>query len=147
MSLLLALTAVAPTPPPVEIPAYSGGWPTKEPRRKRKAEPWQDELKRLFAPPEPAKVAAPVAVVVERAPEAPKLDAASSAYIDGVFAAIVHAKNLQEQARKAKESARAERELIAAQALMAAAVEAERIAQQEMMDFDVAYVAAVLAHM
>jgi hypothetical protein len=146
MSLLLALTG-AVAPPPVEqvTPGY-GGFRLDPPRRKRR-EAWQDELARLReklqleAPKvaRAAEIAEPVAVVV------PQLTKADQAYIDGALAAIIQAKNEQEAARKAIEAARAEQERAAAELLLMQAIEAERIAQQEMMDFDIAFVAAVLA--
>jgi len=130
--------------PPVEqvTPGYGGF--RLDPPRKRKREAWQDELARLREKLQPeapkvAQVAEPVAVVV------PQLTKADQAYIDGALAAIIQAKNEQEAARKAIEAAQAEQERAAAELLLMQAIEAERIAQQEMMDFDIAFVAAVLA--
>ena len=75
---------------------------------------------------------------------APKLTATQQAQIDGMFAAIVRAKNEQEQARRLAEIAKADGESQQAQMLLAQAVEAERVAKQQMMDFDLAFVVAVL---
>jgi hypothetical protein len=148
MSLLLALVGADVAPPPVEQPQNAGGWPLWDLRpRRKKREAWQDELARLrekLKPEAPrvarsVEIAEPVAVVV------PQLTKADQAYIDGALAAIIQAKNEQEAARKALEAARAEQERAAAELLLMQAIEAERIAQQEMMDFDIAFVAAVLA--
>lgn len=64
----------------------------------------------------------------------------------GAFAAIVRAKNEQDRARKLAAVAKAEAEALQAQRLLAQAIEAERVAKQQMQDFDLAFVAAVLAH-
>jgi len=145
MSLLLALTgAVAPPPPPPPPPAIaeaSGGWPLWDlvPRRKRRK-----ELDEVMAKPAPAAVVEALKLPRVKVIEAPGLTAAQQAYMDGVFAAIVRAKNEQERARKLAEIATADREAQQAQMLLAQAVEAERVAKQQMMDFDLAFVVAVL---
>lgn len=146
MSLLLALTgAVSPPQPPAPAAAEaSGGWPLWDfaPRRKRRK-----ELEEVMAKPVPAAVVEVMAKprgVKDSLTVAPKLTATQQAYIDGVFASIVRAKNEQERARRLAESAKADGEAQQAQMLLAQAVEAERVAKQQMMDFDLAFVVAVL---
>ena len=144
MSLLLALTGTAPAPaPPASV---SGGWPTLRRERRKKSEPWQDELKKLFAKPEPEVEVQPVEEA-KPAPVVVGLTRSQRAYIDGLFASIVRAKNEQERARRMALVATAEREALEAQAMLAVAVEAERVAKRQMMDFDIAFVATVLASM
>ena len=146
MSLLLALTgAVAPPPPsPPAVSEASGGWPLWDlvPRRKRRK-----ELDEVMAKPAPAAVVEVLAKprgVKDSLIAAPKLTATQQAQLDGMFAAIVRAKNEQERARRLAEIAKADGEAQQAQMLLAQAVEAERVAKQQMMDFDLAFVVAVL---
>jgi hypothetical protein len=143
MSLLLALTGSepAPAPPPA---AVSGGWPTLR-RKEGKREKWREELDELFAEPvavevpqpEPAPAAKPVSVPLTRS---------QKAYFDGLYAEIVRAKNEQERAKKQALAASAAQEAAEAQTLLAEAIEAERVAKRRMMDFDIAFVASVLAN-
>jgi hypothetical protein len=142
MSLLLALTgAAAPPPPPPAVAEASGGWPLWDlvPRRKRRK-----ELDEVLAKPAPAAVVEVLAKPRVEFVKAPKLTATQQAQLDGMFAAIVRAKNEQERARRLAEIARADGEAQQAQMLLARAVEAERVAKQQMMDFDLAFVVAVL---
>jgi hypothetical protein len=143
MSLLLALTgAVEPPAPPPPPPQQATPGPDRRyawnpPTRRRRR-----ELDEVMAQPAPAQVVEALSQPVEIVQ--PALNAAQRAYIDGVFAAIVRAKNEQDRARKLAEIATAEQEATHAQMLLAEAVEAERVAKQQMMDFDIAFVAAVL---
>lgn len=128
---------------PAEI--TGGGWPSFDRPRKKKREDWRKALDELMSQPAPAVV---VQALDEATPQevikAPQLTAAQKAYMDGVFAAIVRAKNEQDRARKLALIATAEREAMQAQMLLAQAIEAERVAKQQMIDFDLAFVAAVL---
>jgi hypothetical protein len=142
MSLLLALVGAEVAPPPV-AETYSGGWPAWDLQPRKRREKWRQQLDELKAKPVPPAVVKALAEPVEIV-EAPRLTATQQAYIDGVFAAIVRAKNEQERARKLAEVAQAEADALQAQMLLAQAIEAERVAKQQMMDFDLAFVAAVL---
>lgn len=123
---------------PAAAPPASGGWTWNPP------EPWRrkGEPKAVDAPapvePEPTKV--------ERLklPET-RISPAVSAYLDSLQARIAQAAREQELARRTIEAARAEAELEAARAELAAAMEAERIARQQIRDIDIAFVMAVLA--
>ena len=142
-TLLLVGSSEAPPAPP---PSVSGGWPTLRRERRKNLEPWQEELERLFAKPEPEVEVQPVEEA-KPAPVAVGLTKSQRAYIDGLYASIVRAKNEQERARRMALVATAEREALEAQAMLAVAVEAERVAKRQMMDFDIAFVATVLASM
>jgi len=141
MSLLLALAGAVAPPPPPPPPSVEQATPGPDrrylwnpPARKRQEE--RDE-----AQPAPVQeLEKPRLEVIK----APALNAAQQAYTDGVMAAILRAKNEQERARKLAQVATAEREAMYAQALLAEAIEAERVAKQKMMDFDLAFVMAVL---
>lgn len=140
MSLLLALTDT-PVIAPV-VPVYAGGF--SEPSVRRKKERWREELDRLLSPEKPptAKARPVIAPTVQE----PEPTEAVRAYVDGLFANILQAQRLQEQARQLALIAKADQEAAEAREMLALAIEAERIAQQEMQDFDIVFVATVLAH-
>ena len=142
MSLLLALTATVAPPPVVDSPGYLGGF--IGPTARRKKEKWREELDRLLSPEKPPVVKARPTIQPTRAE--PEPTEAIKAYVDGLFANILQAQRLQEQARQLALIAKADQEAAEAREMLALAIEAERIAQQEMQDFDIVFVATVLAH-
>jgi hypothetical protein len=133
----------AEAPPAVVQPQYFGGVALRKPAKRD--EVWKQELERLFAEPEPE-----IEAVVEPAPAAKPvsvpLTRSQQAYFDGLYAEIVRAKNEQERAKKQALAASAAQEAAEAQTLLAEAIEAERVAKRRMMDFDIAFVASVLAN-
>ena len=148
-SLYALLFAASEAPDVITPPANGGGWPTRSRTRTKrtKRDEWQDELDRL----------------TQAAPEviAPPVDTGTSARVASLQAAIVRAKNGQERAQRQAEAAIAERDAVLSQALIAQAVEAQRqaeadymvavqaeaVARRQLMDLDIAFVAAVLADM
>jgi hypothetical protein len=126
--------------------SFGAGWAM--PQRKTR-EKWREELDKLHAPEQPKPAPKPVPTAEPaKAPkfQPPRLDSDSQAYIDGLFASIERARVQQEKARQLAAIAKADQETAKAMEMLAVAIEAERVAQQEMMDFDIAFVAAVLAH-
>lgn len=128
---------------PPRVGGGAGSWKSGErPRPKREA--WREELDRLFAKPIP---------VVKERPQAPKRITPSSvgltpkqqAYFDALYARLIASVNAQEVARKAALLAEAENEARAAIELMLLAQAEEAQVRQQMRDFDIVFVAAVLA--
>ena len=147
MSLLLALAgAVVEPPQPPAIPEIITGGGYVSQGLKAKREPWRDELERLFAKPKAeVQKQAPKAAPKKRA--AVGLTAKQQAYFDSLYAALIEAQNAQERARKMAAIAQAEGEAQAAIELLQAALAAENTVRQQMRDFDIVFVAAVLATM
>ena len=145
MLLLIFADADGPPPQPVVSEAITGGGYFSE-GLKAKREPWRDELERLFAKPKAeVQKQAPKAAPKKRA--AVGLTAKQQAYFDSLYAALIEAQNAQERARKMAAIAQAEGEAQAAIELLQAALAAENTVRQQMRDFDIVFVAAVLATM
>ena len=139
MSLLLALTGT----PSETTEKPSGGWfgylSWFEPRRTRRRE--EDS--------EPEQ---------EREVVTPTVDTRIAERVAKLQAQIIRARNAQDRAQKQANAAIAERDAMLSKALMAqalavqraaeddylAAVRAEALARQQLMDLDIAFVAAVL---
>ena len=117
---------------PATAPAASGGYTWNPPEPKRRAEP------------EPVEPPKPAAKVERLALPTGQISPAVSAYLDALQSQIAQASRQQEIARRALEAARAETELQAARDELAAAIELERIARQQVRNIDIAFVVAVL---
>ena len=136
-TLLFVSGSVAPNPPAPPTPQFmGGGWPNRgKARRKREEEDAPD-------------VVAPV-------------DSGVNERVLSLQAAIVRAKNAQARAQRQADEAVAERDALLSKALIAQAVEAQRLAEadymmavqaeavarRQLMDMDIAFVVAVLSDM
>lgn len=121
------------------VESVTPGWVWNPPKRKRIR----------FEEEQPKPIDKPVQVEpvieVRRFDGAVKLDPSAQAYIDGIFAELIRQQNAQEQARQAIKVAAEEAARLQAELQLMIAIEAERQARQELMDFDLAFVMAVLA--
>ena len=145
MLLLIFAGADGPLPPPAVSEIITGGGYVSQ-GLKAKREPWRDELERLFAKPK-AEVQKQAPKVAPKKRAAVGLTAKQQAYFDSLYAALIEAQNAQERARKMAAIAQAEGEAQAAIELLQAALAAENTVRQQMRDFDIVFVAAVLATM
>ena len=145
MSLLLALVGASVVEPPAPPPAqtYLGGWSAPEPQRRKKREQWREELDALFAKPAPVEIEQ--AVEKPRTVYVPDIGRAGQKYIDALLASIATAQQEQQRAQQQAALATAERKAEEAQARLAQAIEAEQTARRQIRQFDIAFVAAVLA--
>lgn len=133
MSLLLALTEVAQA----QTPAAGHSWRWSPPQRpKIDFEAFTDRPKVVEREPVRTEVRTDVAGYVD--PEA-------KAYSDFLVAKLIAAVNAQEAARKIAQSAIRAEAIRQAEIELMAAIEEERRIKQEIQDFDVAYVMAMLA--
>jgi hypothetical protein len=133
---LYTLLFVGGEAPAVQPPAVSGGWtwnPPEAPRRRT-----EEPAAEVVEPPKPA------AKVERLALPTGQISPAVSAYLDALQSQIAQASRQQEIARRALEAARADAELQAARDELAAAIELERIARQQVRNIDIAFVVAVL---
>lgn len=144
MSLLLAIAgAVAPAPP--QNVGFGGADWFSEPLRVKR-EPWREELDRLFAKPKKAKPLPPKPAV-RRKPVEVGLTWEQRAYFDSLYDQISQAVKAQEVARQMAAVAQVEQEALAAIQMLQEAIAAEEAARRRMIDFDIVFVAAVLATM
>lgn len=144
MSLLLALAGAVIPPIPPAVVITGGGYVSQGLKAKR--EPWRDELDRLFAKP---KTEAPKQQKAQapRKPANVGLTASQQAYFNRLYAALIESQNQQEQARRLAAIAQAEDEAQTAILMLQQAMAAEQLVRQQMRDFDIVFVAAVLATM
>lgn len=148
MSLLLALTAAVappPAPPPAQSQATPGWWTWSPPedRARRLRERWRQELDALTAKvDEPEEAVQPEV----KAPQRQKVSTVDvGAYVEALLKDIARARRVVELAQAQAEFVRAEQERAEAQARLELALQIEAQARREMRDFDVAFIAAMLA--